>query len=61
MSDPVRDKAAEERILAFIREACWAFGARESTGLKIAAEFAQAFENGEISVSASRKESRQDG
>lgn len=47
-------RAKEETVLGFIRDMCRIFGARESTGLKVAAEFAAAFERGEITVDVPR-------
>lgn len=41
---------SDRDVIEWVRTTCLLFGARESTALKVAAEFAAAFERGEIST-----------
>jgi hypothetical protein len=41
---------SEQDVIAWVEQTCLLFGSRRSTALKVAAEFAMAFERGEIST-----------
>jgi len=42
----------EADVVRWVAETCRVFGAQESTALRVAAEFAAAFERGEIAITS---------